>query len=82
MPEQKGCLWIHAIRESWIRRMWKAANESIVETGAVAFRSAGKLVQLKENSFGLENTLELSKTLFGDLKKRDRSNDYISSRRN
>ena len=47
----------------------EAANESIVEAGAVAFRSAGKLVQLKENSFGLENTLELSKTLFGDLKK-------------
>ncbi|MEQ6119399.1 caspase family protein [Reichenbachiella sp. MALMAid0571] len=37
--------------------------------GSVAFRSAGALVKLKENSFGLENTLELSKALFGDMKK-------------
>ena len=27
------------------------------------------LIQMKQNSFGLENTLELSKTLFRDLKK-------------
>ncbi|MFY0651923.1 MAG: caspase family protein [Cyclobacteriaceae bacterium] len=37
--------------------------------GSVSFRSAGALVKLKENSFGLENTLELSKALFGDMKK-------------
>ncbi|MEQ9288103.1 MAG: WD40 repeat domain-containing protein [Cyclobacteriaceae bacterium] len=37
--------------------------------GSVAFRSAGALVKLKENSFGLENTLELSKALFGDMRK-------------
>jgi len=45
------------------------ANSEVQQTGAVAFRSTGKLVKMKENSFGLENTLELSKTLFGDLKK-------------
>lgn len=39
------------------------------KTGKVAFRSAGTIAQLKENSFGLSNTLELSKTLFGDMKK-------------
>ncbi|MFT7162544.1 MAG: WD40 repeat protein, partial [Bacteroidia bacterium] len=37
--------------------------------GSVSFRSAGALVKLKENSFGLENTLELSKALFGDMRK-------------
>ncbi len=37
--------------------------------GAVAFRSTGAIVKLKANSFGLENTLELSKALFGDMKK-------------
>ena len=44
-------------------------KEAVVKRGSVAFRSTGTIVQLKENSFGLENTLELSKTLFGDLKK-------------
>lgn len=43
----------------------KAAKRS----GKVAFRSAGGIVQYKENPFGLKNTLELSKSLFGDLKK-------------
>ena len=45
------------------------SNQKIQAPGGVSFRSTGKLVKLKENSFGLENTLELSKTLFGDLKK-------------
>lgn len=42
---------------------------SAKKSGGVSFRSAGNLVKLKENSFGLQNTLELSKSLFGDLKK-------------
>lgn len=42
---------------------------SAKKSGAVSFRSAGDIVKLKENSFGLQNTLELSKSLFGDLKK-------------
>ena len=46
-----------------------SANETVQSTGAVSFRSTGKLIQMKQNSFGLENTLELSKSLFGDLKK-------------
>ena len=45
------------------------ANKEVSSAGAVAFRSTGKLIKLKENSFGLENTLELSKALFGDMKK-------------
>ena len=45
------------------------ANETAVSTGSVSFRSTGKLIQMKQNSFGLANTLELSKSLFGDLKK-------------
>ncbi|MEQ6168163.1 caspase family protein [Ekhidna sp. MALMAid0563] len=45
------------------------AEESISSVGTVAFRSTGSLVKLKENSFGLENTLELSKALFGDMRK-------------
>lgn len=45
------------------------ANEQVKSTGSVAFRSTGALIKLKENSFGLKNTLELSKTLFGDMKK-------------
>ncbi len=47
----------------------KVARESIEERGSVAFRGAGVVVQQKEDGFGLANTLELSKTLFGDLKK-------------
>ncbi len=47
----------------------ESVNESVQSSGAVAFRSTGKLIQMKQNSFGLENTLELSKSLFGDLKK-------------
>jgi WD40 repeat protein len=39
------------------------------ERGSQGFRSAGDIVQYKENSFGLSNTLELSKSLFGDLRK-------------
>ncbi len=38
-------------------------------SGKVAFRSGGGIIQYKEDAFGLGNTLELSKTLFGDLKK-------------
>jgi len=45
------------------------AQKEVKSIGSVAFRSAGEIVKLKENSFGLENTLELSKALFGDLKK-------------
>jgi WD40 repeat protein len=44
-------------------------NKKVVKSGKIAFRSAGDIVQLKESSFGLNNTLELSKTLFGDMKK-------------
>ncbi|MEM8893705.1 MAG: caspase family protein, partial [Bacteroidota bacterium] len=44
-------------------------QKAVVKRGSVAFRSTGTIVQLKENSFGLSNTLELSRTLFGDLKK-------------
>lgn len=45
------------------------ANKEVSSVGSVAFRSTGKLIKLKENSFGLDNTLELSKALFGDMKK-------------
>ncbi len=45
------------------------ANKEVKSVGSVAFRSTGNLVKLKENSFGLENTLELSKALFSDMKK-------------
>ena len=45
------------------------ANKQVKSTGSVAFRSTGELIKLKENSFGLKNTLELSKTLFSDMRK-------------
>lgn len=45
------------------------AKADVKSVGSVAFRSTGSIVKLKENSFGLENTLELSKALFGDMKK-------------
>lgn len=45
------------------------AEESISAIGSVSFRSTGSLIKLKENSFGLDNTLELSKTLFSDMRK-------------
>ncbi|NQZ75886.1 MAG: hypothetical protein HRT61_07195, partial [Ekhidna sp.] len=45
------------------------AQEEVKSPGAVAFRSAGTLIKMKENSFGLQNTLELSKSLFGDMKR-------------
>lgn len=45
------------------------AEESISSVGSVSFRSTGSLVKLKENSFGLDNTLELSKALFSDMRK-------------
>ncbi|MEP1034335.1 caspase family protein [Ekhidna sp.] len=44
-------------------------EKSISAVGSVSFRSAGSLIKLKENSFGLDNTLELSKTLFSDMRK-------------
>lgn len=47
----------------------ETANKQVKSTGAVAFRSTGALIKLKENSFGLKNTLELSKTLFSDMRK-------------
>jgi WD40 repeat protein len=37
--------------------------------GSVSFRSTGEIVEMKEDAFGLKNTLELSKSLFGDLRK-------------
>ena len=45
------------------------AEQSIKAVGSVSFRSTGSLVKLKENSFGLGNTLELSKALFSDMRK-------------
>ncbi len=45
------------------------AEKSVSAVGSVSFRSTGSLVKLKENSFGLGNTLELSKALFSDMKK-------------
>ncbi|WP_436514744.1 caspase family protein [Ekhidna sp. To15] len=45
------------------------AEQSISAVGSVSFRSTGSLVKLKANSFGLGNTLELSKTLFSDMRK-------------
>lgn len=45
------------------------ANKEVKSTGSVAFRSTGEIIKLKENSFGLKNTLELSKTLFSDMRK-------------
>jgi WD40 repeat protein len=42
---------------------------SVKKSGRVAFRSNSDIVRYKENAFGLGNTLELSKSLFGDLKK-------------
>jgi WD40 repeat protein len=45
------------------------AEEQTKKVGSVSFRSTGTVVKLKENNFGLSNTLELSKSLFGDLKK-------------
>ncbi len=47
----------------------EVAEEQVKSVGSVSFRSTGSIIKLKENSFGLQNTLELSKTLFGDLKK-------------
>lgn len=47
----------------------EVAEEEVKSVGSVSFRSTGAIVKLKENSFGLKNTLELSKALFGDLKK-------------
>ncbi|GAB4238277.1 MAG: hypothetical protein Tsb0034_13790 [Ekhidna sp.] len=47
----------------------ETANKQVKSTGSVAFRSTGDLIKLKESSFGLKNTLELSKTLFGDMRK-------------
>jgi len=47
----------------------KVAEADTKSSGSVAFRSAGAVVQYKEDGFGLQNTLELSKSLFGDLRK-------------
>ncbi len=47
----------------------ETVRTSVKKSGRVGFRSAGDIVQYKENAFGLNNTLELSKSLFGDLKK-------------
>jgi len=44
-------------------------KEAAKMSGQVAFRSGGGIIQYKEDAFGLENTLELSKNLFGDLRK-------------
>ena len=45
------------------------AKKDAVKSNSVVFRSTGEIVQYKENSFGLKNTFELSKSLFGDLRK-------------
>lgn len=47
----------------------RTVTASAKKSGSVSFRSAGDIVKLKENSFGLQNTLELSKSLFSDMKK-------------
>ena len=47
----------------------QTVTASAKKSGAVSFRSAGNIVKLKENSFGLQNTLELSKSLFSDMRK-------------
>ncbi|WP_420582227.1 caspase family protein [Reichenbachiella sp.] len=47
----------------------QTVTASAKKSGAVSFRSTGNIVKLKENSFGLQNTLELSKSLFSDMKK-------------
>ncbi|UXX79720.1 caspase family protein [Reichenbachiella carrageenanivorans] len=47
----------------------QTVTASAKKSGGVSFRSARGFVKLKENSFGLQNTLELSKSLFGDLRK-------------
>ncbi len=46
----------------------EAVASTAKRSGKVAFRSGGDIIQYKENAFGLENILELSKTLFGDLR--------------
>jgi WD40 repeat protein len=47
----------------------ETVKKSVKKSGRVGFRSAGDIVQYKENAFGLGNTLELSKSLFSDLKR-------------
>ncbi len=47
----------------------EVAQAETKSAGSVAFRSAGTVIQYKEDGFGLQNTLELSKSLFGDLRK-------------
>ncbi|SMD33695.1 WD40 repeat [Reichenbachiella faecimaris] len=47
----------------------QTVTASAKKSGAVSFRSTGSIVKLKENSFGLQNTLELSKSLFSDMRK-------------
>lgn len=47
----------------------QTVSASAKKSGAVSFRSAGNIIKLKENSFGLQNTLELSKSLFSDMRK-------------
>lgn len=47
----------------------QTVTASAKKSGAVSFRSTGNIVKLKENSFGLQNTLELSKSLFSDMRK-------------
>ena len=46
----------------------ETVKTNVQKSGQVAFRSAGEIIQYKENAFGLENTLELSKNLFADLR--------------
>ncbi|MEP2025142.1 MAG: caspase family protein [Reichenbachiella sp.] len=47
----------------------QTVTASSKKSGSVSFRSTGNIVKLKENSFGLQNTLELSKSLFSDMRK-------------
>ncbi len=47
----------------------EAVKSSVGKSNRVAFRSGGGIIQYKENAFGLENSLELSKNLFADLRE-------------
>lgn len=45
-------------------------KKEVVKASSVVFRSGGQeIYQLKEDAFGLKNTFELSKSLFGDIRK-------------
>ena len=47
----------------------KEGTEQNNEDGELIFRHAGKIVEIKDNPFGLKNTNELMKSIFTDLRK-------------